>query len=83
MLPHTLGIDESISEASRECHLAFYRMDESGLDDHARRWVAKIKDLMEKSQTRSLSANEQLDLSRDVDELAHWFEWKSHENSTE
>ncbi len=83
MLPHTLGVEVSIAEAFRNCDLAFYKLDESGLDDNARGWVAKIKALMETAgipeapgpyAARSLSTEEQRELSRAVDELAHWFD---------
>ena len=47
MLHHTQGIDVSIADAFDECQHAFHRMDESGLDDHARTGVARIKELMD------------------------------------
>jgi hypothetical protein len=77
MLPHSRGIDDSIAEAFRECDLAFSRMDEGPLDDNARKWVARVKTLAEVAKGRSLSTDEQVELSQVVDELAHWFEWES------
>jgi hypothetical protein len=86
MLPHTLGIEVSIADAFRNCGLAFYRLDESGLDDNARSWVAKIKECMDTSgvaeapegthivKARMLTENQLMGLSRAVDELAHWFD---------
>ena len=89
MLPHTQGIDASIAEAFAECTYAFHKMDENGLDDSARAWVARIKELMDTTgiadhakegthriKARSLSMDQQIDLSRFVDELAHWFDRK-------
>lgn len=61
-------------------------MDERGLDADARRWVATIKSLMDTTgikdpvgigtfelKARTLSTDQQSELSRAVDELAHWF----------
>jgi hypothetical protein len=82
MPPHSSGIDAAISEAFRECALAFHLMDESALDDNASGWVAKIKALM--VIAHSLSTDEQLELSRTVDELADWFareEWDKQAQS--
>jgi len=89
MLPHTGGIEVSISYAFMECANAFHRMDESGLDDSAREWVTTIKNIMDTSgledsagqgtflvKARLLTQDQQLELSRAVDELAHWFDRK-------
>jgi hypothetical protein len=63
-------------------------MDEKGLDDNARRWVMQIKEFMNTdgvgkpnegawmAKARTLSTDQQIDLSRAVDELAHWFDRK-------
>jgi hypothetical protein len=91
MLPHTEGVEGSIAEAFRECCHAFHRMDESGLDDNARAWVAKIKDFMDTTgidatsgawviKAQSLSTDQQIELSRVVDELANWFDRKFWED---
>jgi len=89
MLPHTRGVEQSIADAFRECSLAFHRMDESGLDDNARDWIEKIKKLMDISgqgtlavKTQSFTTDQQLELSRIIDELAHWFDRKSWEERT-
>ena len=91
MLPHTSGIESSIADAFHECSLAFHKMDEDGLDDGARRSVSKIKDFMDTTgiaapsgawaiKARSLSTDEQIELSLAVDELAHWFDRKFWED---
>lgn len=49
-------------------------MDESGLDDSARGWVAKNEELME--APRPFSTDRQLELSRVVDVLANWSDRK-------
>jgi len=90
MLPHTSGLAQSISSAFQACSLGFKDLDETGLDADARRWVATIKSLMETTgikdpagvgtfelKARTLSTDQQSDLSRAVDELAHWFRRES------
>jgi len=92
MLPHSNGIEQSIADAFHECTLAFHQLDEHQLDDNARRWVRAIKALMDTSgvsaaphegtwiaKARTLSKEQQLELASAVDELAHWFDRKSHE----
>jgi hypothetical protein len=83
MLPHSRGVEFSIADAFGECTHAFHRMDENGLDDSARSWVAKIKEFMDTTaegnwviKARLLSTDRQIELSHVVDELAHWFERK-------
>ena len=86
MLPHSQGEPASIAGAFHEIHLAFHRMDESGLDDNARTWVRKLKELMDTTgltdtnseglwtvKAKQLGTDEKIELSRCVDELAHWF----------
>ena len=93
MLPHTQGIEQSIASAFHECSLAFHRMDESGLSDDARAWVTKIKEFMDTSDLQdpasegtwavkacTLSVDQQMELSRVVDELAHYFDRKFWED---
>ena len=79
MLPHTGGVDASIAEAFRICALGFHRMNEGGLDDHARKWVRKIKELEKTSQLGSLTSDQQVELSHTVNELADWFDRASHD----
>lgn len=74
MLPNTGGAESAISEAFHECRLAFNKMDDHGLDDSSKDWVEKIKVLME--LPGPLSMEQQRDLSRLIDELAHWFNRK-------
>ena len=93
MLPHTQGEDQSIAYAFHECSLAFHCMDESGLSDDARRWVSQIREFMDTSgledplgqgtsvlKAQGLTSDQQLELSRAVDELAHWFARKLWED---
>lgn len=93
MIPHTRGVELSIADAFGECTHAFHKMDENGLDDSARAWVAKIKEFMDTTgvvdatgegawaiKARSFSVDQQIDLSHAVDELAHWFERKLWED---
>lgn len=89
MLPHSLGEAQSIAEAFHNCHLAFHQFDESGLDDHARALVSKIKTFMGTSgieepsgvgtwaeKASAFTTDEQLEFSNAVDELASWFNHK-------
>jgi len=86
MLPHSGGEAASIASAFHELRLAFYRMDESGLDDNALTWVRKLQELMDTTglvdpdsvglwtiKAQQLGTDERIELSRCVDELAHWF----------
>lgn len=87
MLPHPQGVETAIASAFHACDLAFHGFDESGLDDNARSWIAKIKGFMDTTnisdtsgagtwavKARSLTIDDQFELSRVVDELAHWFQ---------
>jgi len=86
MLPHLRGEAASIANAFHEIQLAFHRMDESGLDDNAGTWVRKLKELMDTTglvdpdsvglwtiKAQQLGIDEKIEVSRCVDELAHWF----------
>lgn len=86
MLPHSRGEAASIEIAFHELRHAFDRMDEGGLDDNARTWVHKLKGLMDTTElihldskelssikAQQLGTDEMIELSRCVDELAHWF----------
>lgn len=90
MLPHASGEAQSISSAFQACSLGFKDLDESGLDANARTWVATIKGLMDTTgikdpadvgtfelKARSLTTDQQSELSRAVDELAHWLRRES------
>jgi hypothetical protein len=89
MLPHPRGEDASIASAFGECTLGLHHLDRSTLDDDARAWVRRLEELMDTTglsdpatdglwavKARKLSIDEKLELSRTVDELAHWFHRK-------
>lgn len=90
MLPHPEGEAQSIAHAFHECSLGLQDIRVDDLDsDSAQSWVAKIRELMDTSgiedqsgrgtwfsKADQLTVNEKLELSRVVDELAHWFEKK-------
>lgn len=79
MLPHTGGEDAAIAEAFRVIAHGFHRMDEAALDDNSRAWVGKLRELEKTSQLGSLTTDQQIELSRTVDELANWFDRASHD----
>ena len=87
MLPHSGGEAASIAGAFHECSLGLHKLNDNALDDDARSWVYKLKKLMDTSgfvdpderglwtvKAASLTTDQKLELSRVVDELAHWFE---------
>lgn len=87
MLPHPRGESESIAAAFHECSLCLHDLDLTELDENARLWVAKIRDLMDTTGVQDasgrgtwaikadgLTENEKFELSRTIDELASWFE---------
>jgi hypothetical protein len=94
MLPHPRGEAESIAGAFALCSLGFHVMKTDGLDDNARRWVSKIQEMMDTSgiddsegrgkflvKAERFSTDEKIELSRTVNELAHWFDmkfWEAH-----
>lgn len=86
MLPHPRGEAASIVSAFHECSLGLHGLRDEDLDDSARGWVAKLKELMDTSgiqdptvrgmwfiKAERLTDDEKLELSRIVDELARWF----------
>jgi len=86
MLPHPRGEAASIASAFHECSLGLHDVRDEDLDNHARGWVAKLRELMDTSgiqdptgrgmwliKAEQLSEEEKFELSRIVDELAHWF----------
>jgi hypothetical protein len=92
MLPHSRSEADSIGYAFHELSLAFHRMDESGLDDNARGWVRTLKEMMDTTgiedeagrgtafvKAEGFTVDQKIELSRTVDELAHWFERRSWE----
>lgn len=87
MIPHPNGEAASIASAFHECSLGLHDLDEQKLDDNARGCVAKLNDLMDTSdltdpdkrglwavKADSLTIEQKFELSRVVDELAHWFD---------
>lgn len=87
MLPHTRGEAESIAMAFHACSLGFHNFNPDSLDDDARRWFTKITEMMDTSavddpekrgawvvKAARFTNDEKLELSRVVDELAHWFD---------
>lgn len=86
MLPHPKGEAASIASAFHECHLGLHQIDRSQLDDNAKDWLATLDALMDASgladshgkglwqiKAETLTVNDKFELSRIVDELAHWF----------
>ena len=87
MLPHTRGEHQSVVDALHQCHLGLYKIERTDLDDNARSWIEALETFMDTSglsdpsgeglwvvKARSLSTDEKLEISRLVDELAHWFD---------
>jgi hypothetical protein len=87
MLPHTSGEHQSVADAFHECHLGLHKIERADLDDNARSWIEALEVFMDTSglsdpsdqglwavKARSLSTDEKLEISRLVDELAHWFD---------
>ena len=84
MLPHPNGEEESIASAFFECQSGFIDLNNEDLDDNSQEWVSQIRGFMDTSEIQAssskwaikasqLTVDERLELSRAVDELAHWF----------
>ena len=95
MLPHLEGEAQSIMHAFHECELGLDGIDTTDIDNEdVKRWIAKIRELMDTSdiedphqrgtwiiKAEQLSSVQKFELSRAVDELAHWFDrefWGCH-----
>ncbi len=87
MLPHSQGEAQSIADAFSVCSLGLNRLSPTDLDDDARRWFSKIKELMDTSgvqdpagrgtfavKAEGFSLDQKLELADAVDQLADWFE---------
>lgn len=87
MLPHPKGEATSIAAAFHECSLGLHKIDRSDLDDNARLWVIRLEELMDTTnladpngvgtwtvKAEQLTLDQKFELSRIVDELAHWFD---------
>jgi|ERR1700722_5918994 len=93
MLPHSRGEAESIAMAFHNCMLAFHQFDADALDDSARGWYSKITEFMNTDgiedpagrgthliKAEGFTTDQKIELSKCVDELAHWFDrhfWES------
>lgn len=86
MVPHTRGEAESIANAFHELSLAFHMLDVKSLGSDAQRWVNKLQEYMDTTgisnsdgegawviKARTFSSDDQLEISRSVNELAYWF----------
>ena len=93
MLPHPTGEAASIESAFSQCRLGVHQLDRSQLDDDARDWLAKLDRFMDTSgladpyskglsqiKAETLTESEKFELSRIIDELAHWFEGEFHDD---
>ncbi len=87
MLPHPEGVTESMAKAFEACAIGLRSLHRGALDENASAWLQRVEALMdissvagaderERRLTRAaqLTPDEQADLSRLIDELAHWFE---------
>jgi hypothetical protein len=86
MLPHRDGVADAIADAFEACAAGLRNLRRGTLDAHAESWLARVEALMDISgiegadprarwlaRAGQLDADQQADLSRLVDELAHWF----------
>ena len=86
MLPHRDGMADAIADAFEACALGLRSLHRGTLDTRAVSWLARIEELMRVDgiqgatprerfliRATQLSIDEQSDLSRLIDELAHWF----------
>ncbi|MCC5090607.1 hypothetical protein [Xanthomonas campestris] len=87
MLPHSRGESESIAEAFHNISLGLHQLDTSKLDPSAQKWIATLKRFMDTTgisdpdgdgawavKARTFTTDDQIEISRTVDELAHWFD---------
>lgn len=87
MLPHPRGEAASISSAFHECSLGLRELDRHDVDDNAAQWLRQLDDLMNTDglddphgkgtwmvKAEQLGENQKFELSRIIDELAHWFD---------
>ena len=92
MLPHPKGEGDSIAVAFHECELGLRDLSAQDFDENAREWVAKIRELMDKSKIISFSGHntwafkaehmtedQKVEFSQAVDNLADWFNEKARE----
>ncbi len=87
MLPHADGGHESVVSAFQECRLGLHRMNRSKLDGHTRSLIYALECFMSTEgvpvsgsesawtvKAKNLTPDERLEISRLVNELAHWFD---------
>ncbi len=87
MLPHPKGEAQSIAGAFHECSLGLHDLQTNDLDENVRDWLNKLEDLMDTSgiedtsgrgtwglKAEQLTEEQKFELSRVIDELAHWFD---------
>ena len=80
------GGPECVVSAFHECRSGLHRMNRSKLDENARSWIYALECFMDTEgvsvgagesawtvKAKSLTADEKLEISRLVDELARWF----------
>lgn len=85
MLPHPLGVPQSISAAFSDASLALFCVKRDELDETPREWIAELETYLDTSEFQHLPSGQFLakaerlnddDLLRIrhlIDELAHWF----------
>lgn len=87
MLPHIPGEAESIADCFRECRQALHDLDESSLDDDARKWIGELRELMNYqgivkesveqggflAKAKTFDTDKKSEVSETVSELATWF----------
>jgi hypothetical protein len=86
MLPHPRGAAQSIAGAFHACWLGLKDLQTDNLDEGVQNWLEKLEDLMDTSgiedtsgrgkwvlKAEQLTEEQKLELSRVIDELAHWF----------
>jgi hypothetical protein len=87
MLPHPRGESESIASAFHACSLGLHGLELDSLDDNVRDWIRKVEAFMDTAglsnpdgrglwviKADSLTEEQKFELSRVVDELAHYFD---------
>lgn len=90
MLPHPKGEAISIADAFFECSLSLRTLNQDDLDDGARTSLRRLEELMDttgmddpdsryKIKAERFTLDQKLELSREIDYLASWFDAKTRE----
>jgi hypothetical protein len=87
MIPHPNGEIKSIVDVFHECSLGLHHLDEEHLDDTAKDWLGKLKELMNTDdlsdpdgsglwaiKAEMFTEDQKFELSEVVDGLAYWFD---------